>query len=234
MSKLELNRGPTRGCPPAAPPTHGGECTKKSLPIRSFPTSKKLSGSNLREFRHYVSQLKKQGKIPKGVDARVARPYFKRGGKTLAEIVNKNHQSLTPYVPPASTKKKLLPLNRPMSVRDFPIHKHSVAEALKYFEEHADELNAMKKPEERFAIEIDKTRSLAVFENIEVLVNEYLESEGIKALFHKRQKSKEVFNKLKIVRWNQGVNEWNSGHRKRQQLSKAQRSAQFRRKKNER
>lgn len=68
---------------------------------RTNPTS-----SELRLFRSAVSQLKKQGIIKASVDARSARPYFVRGGKTLAEVVNKNRSKLT--VPKSVTLPKTL------------------------------------------------------------------------------------------------------------------------------
>jgi hypothetical protein len=51
---------------------------------------RQITGSELRQFRHAVSVLKKQGLIPgKTVNARSVRPFQKRGGKSLESYVRK-------------------------------------------------------------------------------------------------------------------------------------------------
>lgn len=178
----------------------------KTSPIQKFSSRKSPSASELKEFRNYVAQLKRKGLVPGKTSARVARPAFVRGGKTLAEIVNANRNKLTPYQPIAKSTKA--PLRKPLSVRSLP-HKHkSLAGALKDLEENSRTLDKLKKPGELWGFEIGGTSSLRIFSDIRLVLDYLGESAGIQQVYHKRQKSQEVFNSLKLVRWNRSATEW--------------------------
>ena len=57
--------------------------------------AKQLSGSELRKFRSDVTTLKRAGLIPgKAINARSARPFQKRGRKTLRELVRKHSKTI--------------------------------------------------------------------------------------------------------------------------------------------
>jgi hypothetical protein len=192
--------------------------------IRSFPTSKKLSGSNLREFRYYVSQLKKQGVI-KGVDARSARPYFKRGGRTLADYVNRNHRRLTPYTGPGGlgipTKAERL-AQGPLEIRDFASG-NSLARLFRDIERDDDlaaRIDAMKRDDELWAFRIEGTDSHHVYGDIRLLINEtfrygkQIGPYGSQDVFHSREKSEDLIGKLQLIRWNKGPSAWDRQRRK--------------------
>lgn len=176
--------------------------SRSSIP--KFSSRKPLSQSELREFRSYVAQLKRKGLIPGKTSVSSARPAFVRGGKTLAEIVNANRDKLTPYQPPV----KKAPLGKPLSVRSLPHSHKSLARVLKDLEENERAIDALKKPDELWGFQIGGTDSLRLFSDIRLVLDYLGESAGIQQLYHKRQKSQEVFNSLKIVRWNKSATEW--------------------------
>ena len=192
-----------------------------------YSSKRPLSATDLKEFRSHVARLKKQGVIPSNVDARSARPYFVRGGKTLAEYVNKD---LNPPAP----KPKLATARQPITVRNLPNTKHrSLAGLLKDMEEHADEINALKKPDEFFGFRIAGTDSIAPYRTIKLLIDELKESAGIQYLFNRRSRSaKEVFDTLQIIRWNQPPGQWYRQRKVRGLTPSAlKRQAKYRRKK---
>ena len=200
--------------------------------IRKFRSSQNLTASELREFRNYVSQLKKQGVISSKTSAASARPYFLRssgpkGGKnTLAEIVNKNHAKLTKYQPP----QKLLPSSKPISVRDFPHSHNSLANILNDLEKNYKAIDALKKPDERFAFQIHGTDSLRPFRDIRLLTEFLKESESIQQVFRKRGESRDIFNSLKIIRWKGTITGWaEHRHVRRKKPSSKGRQAKYRR-----
>lgn len=191
---------------------------------RKYTSHGKLSSAELKEFRAKVAALKKAGKLPASrskTNPRTARPSMKRGGKTLAEIVNKTR---LPKKPP------LAPLGKALSIRDFPTKHKSLAGVLKDLEEHGDEINALKRPDENFAFQIDGIRSYAVFGSIQQFARSLAESAGIQQVLKKRQDSQELYNSLKIVRWNKTAKEWKPKAQKRKS-SHAARQAKSRRKK---
>jgi hypothetical protein len=192
--------------------------------IRSFPTKKSLSGSNLREFRSYVSQLKKQGVIPKSVDARSARPYFKRGGKTLAEIVNRNHAKLTPHptLSPGVTPAKTKLADGPLAIRDFATNQKGLATLFRDMEKDdalAARVDAMKRDDEMWGFRIEGTDSMHIFADIRLLIDEAFKygkrigPYGTEDIFHKRSKSVDLLDKLVLVRWNKGPSAWDAQRR---------------------
>lgn len=204
---------------------------------KRFSSKKPLTPSELKQFRASVSSLKKQGLIPKSVDARTARPYFVRGGKTLAEIVNKYNEPKPSAKP--SDSPRLAPLKRPISLRDLPGNKRkSLASLFRDIENDPSleaKINALKKPDEFFTFEIEGTRSIYPYRDIGLLLERF-KYEGKQAAFdiyHKRQKSIDLFSKLKIVRWNDTATEWRAGAVKRtaRKQAAAKRQAQHRRKK---
>lgn len=182
------------------------------MAIEKF-SSKTLSGSELKRFRHAVSELKKQGLIKRSIAAGSARPYFLSEGKTLREIVNKHASSLQP-LKSAPKKPPLAPLSKPISVREFP-HKHkSLAGVFSDLKKNSAEINKLKKPDEKFGFQIDGIRSYAIYSDIEDLIERLEDSGGIQQVLKKRQDSQELFSKLKIVRWNQSAKLWKPGPQK--------------------
>ena len=190
--------------------------------IRSFPTSKKLSGSNLREFRHYVSQLKKQGVLPAKVKTGSARPYFKFNGRALGDIVNKNHKKLTPYSDVSrETKSRLAPLGKPMSFREIGLHGKTLADVLNELDFHGDDYEHLKRPGEKWAFQVstgDQTiKSYHAYSSLSTFAQTMKDSGGIQQVLARRQKSQELYKNLFLVRWNKSDKEWKS---KPQKLSK--------------
>lgn len=177
------------------------------MAVSKFPSKfgKRLNASELKQFRAYVSQLKKKGLIKKGIAARSARPVMISNGKTLQEIVNKNLASIPPKQPATS----LLPLKSPYKLQSVPgVTNKSLAGIFNEIEKHpklAAKINALKKPGERFAFQIDGMPSLHAYVDIEQLIEDAFKYEDSKAgfsIYSKRQKSRVLGDKLKIVRWN--------------------------------
>jgi hypothetical protein len=204
--------------------------------IRNFPSSKKLSGSNLREFRNYVSQLKKQGVLPAKVKTGSARPYFKIQGRTLANYVNKNHRRLTPYAPPS----KPTLTQGPLFIRDFATDQKSLAVLFRDIEhnrELAAQIDAKKRPGERWAMRIDGTDSLNIYADIELMIDDLFkygpngQPYGSHDIYHDRAKSRKLLPKLQLIRWNKGIGEWSKTRKfPKHKSSHAGRQAKRRRK----
>lgn len=168
----------------------------------------RLSASELKEFRSEVSRLKKSGLIKKTVNARQARPYQLSNGKTLREIVNANTE-----LGPSK-----------FYVRDLPIERKSLSAVFNDIEKDpalAARINAMKKPSEKFAFEIDGTRSRQLFDDIQDVIDLAFKyghfdggvggqpgPHGSKDVFHNRRKSIALYNSLKLVRWDKGKRAW--------------------------
>ena len=224
---------------------HTGRCEWLQTLKKSdhFPPPKNYAGSNLREFRHYVSQLKKQGKIPKGVDARSARPYFKRGGKTLASIVNSNHKNLTPYTGPGGlgvpTKAERL-AQGPLEIRDFATNQTNLARLFRDIErddELAAKIDAMKREDESWAFRIEGTDSWHVFASIRLLIDDAFRYAnrvgpyGHRDIFHDRGRSSELFGKLQLIRWRSGPSAWGEQRRARGKRIKSHAARQARNRK---
>lgn len=165
-----------------------------SAPRSPHYTNKgKLTSAELRAFRSRVSELKKQGLIRQGLSARSARPYMVSRGKTLAEIVNKS------YEPP---KPKLLRAKSPISIVDIDKerpelkrHFKTLSSQLRYLENHADEIDSLKKPDEYFTFRIHGTDSRTPYKSIEQLLQEFQKYRGIKG--------QEILGSLQIIRWNE-------------------------------
>jgi hypothetical protein len=202
--------------------------------IPHYTPKQKLTAKELKVFRSYVSQLKKQGLIS-GVDARSARPLMLRatgpkgGKKSLAEIINKNHKLLSrpEYL---STK--------PIRIRDFAGKQTNLAQLFKEIERDpslAAKIDAKKAKGERWAFKIEGTDSMRVYGNIQVLIDDAFRYEGLKPygsgdVFVNRRKSKELFGELKLIRWNKTVTEWQAQrHVKKHKPSHAHRQAKNRR-----
>lgn len=183
-------------------PPHLTECKLADF-IRKFSSKKTPNKVELAEFRNYVSQLKKQGKIPAGlkrgskpVNAATARPRDLRGGKTLAEIVNANKASLKPF----TSKRKLTP-ELPFNLIDLPLEHSDLAGILRELEDDPKKFNYLIEPGDRFAFEIEGTGGLHFYSDLGVMANELLDSDGIQNLFDKRADSQHLLRSLKIVRW---------------------------------
>lgn len=208
-----------------------------------FSSKKPLSPSQLKEFRSAVASLKRQGLLKGSVDARSARPYFVRGGKTLAEQVNKNLDKIQPVNRSTKTvgrtsraklqpkAPELKPLNTPISVRDYPLNARGLASTIKGLDENFAEINKLKRPREKFGFEIDGIRSYAIFYDIRDLAEYLSESAGIQMVLKRRQQSAELFSKLKLVRWNRTAKEWKPGPQK---LTKTQAERRKKRRKQKR
>lgn len=180
----------------------GCELTKEKFPSKF---GKRLNAVELKQFRSYVSQLKKKGLIKKGISARSARPVMISNGKTLQEIVNKSLKTIPPIQPTA----RLLPLKTPYTLRNVPgIQNKSLAAIFNEIErnpELASQINAMKLPGERFAFQIDGMPSMHAYVDIEQLIEDafkYTDDRAGFSIYSKRQKSRVLGEKLKIVRWN--------------------------------
>lgn len=183
------------------------------MAIRSFPSSKKLSGSNLREFRNYVSQLKKQGVLPAKVKTGTVRPYNKVGGRTLADWVNRNHRQLVEFKP---TEKSTL-ASGPLSIRDFKTNQKDLAVLFRDIERDrslAAKIDVKKRPEERWAFRVDGTDSMNIYANIELLIDDAFKYAKINGpynspdVFHDSKKAKALLPKLQLIRWKSGIGEW--------------------------
>jgi hypothetical protein len=171
-----------------------------------FGARETLSGERLQEFRNYVAQLKRQKLITRKGPASSARPYFiqkgpRGGSKTLRDIVNENLDKVTPAT-------KLLPLGEPVSIRSLPTKAKGLASLLKDIEKNYKEIDALKKPKEVFAFQINGMRSYATFGDIRLLVEYLGESAGIQQVLHKHRQSSSIFKALKIARWNKSAKAW--------------------------
>jgi hypothetical protein len=193
--------------------------------IRSFPSSKKLSGSNLREFRSYVSQLKKQGVLPAKLKTGTVRPYNKVGGRTLADWVNQNHRRLTEVKSSPKTNPKLHSENKPtlaqapFHIRDFATNQKDLAVLFRDIErdrELSARIDAKKRPDERWAMRIDGTDSLNIYASIDLMIDDLFKYSGhglsgpygTRDIFHDKKKAQALLPKLQLIRWNRGIGEW--------------------------
>lgn len=163
--------------------------------IRKFSSKKNPSKLELVEFRNYVAQLKKQGKITSKVSARNARPANVSGGKTFAEIVNSNRDDLKPYV-----SKFKLPKQTPFNVRDIPgLEGLTLAQSLKELEDNPQKYDRLIEPGDRVAVEIDGTGSRVFYSDVSALAEElrhykpFTEQNGAK------------FNRVQIIRFPKGA-----------------------------
>ena len=205
--------------------------------ITHYTPKQVLNAKELRRFRSFVSQLKKQ-KLVSGVDARSARPGMirplgpKGGRKSLAEIVNKNHKLLT------SPSK--LP-SKPIFIRDFSTGTTNLATLFREIERDpslAAKIDAKKRKGERWGFQIDGTDSIAIFADIQLLIDDAFRYErnqnpyGSPDVFHKRSKSANLFRKLKLVRWSKTATKWGQQrHVKKRKASHSHRQAKKRRRK---
>lgn len=204
------------------------------MKIPHYSTHKSLSPAELKKFRSFVAQLKKQGVIPAKIDARIARPNFVRsigprgGKKSLAEVVWSNRAKLQPI----PVHPKLTPPGKPgLLVRDFPHSHKSLASVIKDLETNAKEIDKLKKPGDKFAFQIGGTDSLIIYSDIARIARYLSESAGIQQLFTKHQKSQEIYNSLKIIRWNKSATEWVRQRQVKSNKKHAGRTAKNRRKK---
>lgn len=103
------------------------------------------------------------------------------------------------------------------SIRDLKLKGRSLAAAFNEIErspELAREINAALKPGEKFAFSIDGTRSRQIFPDIEALIDEqfkYLSVDGpwgSPDIYHNRSKSRRLFDKIEIIRWNKSQAKW--------------------------
>ena len=190
------------------------------MAIRNFPSSKSLSGSNLREFRNYVSQLKKQGVLPASTKTGSVRPYFKvKGtGNTYAEVVNRNHRKLVEFKP---TEKSTL-AHGPLSIRDFKTNQKDLAILFRDIERDrslAAKIDAKKRPEERWAFRIEGTDSMNIYASIELLIDDAFKYAKINGpygspdIFHDPKKARALLPKLQLIRWNKGIGEWSKSRK---------------------
>lgn len=188
--------------------------------IRAFGAKSNPSPERLKEFRSYVRQLKRQGILTGKIDPKVARPNFVRGGRNLADIVNRHRAKLKPVTPakptpPAAPKKtaakagKLLPARTPISFRDLPIEARSLGQAIHELSQNSKAFDKLKRKDEKFAFQIDGIHSVAVFPDMERLTNYLGNSDGIQYVLQKHQKDAQfIFDSIKLVRWNGSNREW--------------------------
>ncbi len=179
-----------------------------SKPTR-YSARKTLTASELKTFRSHVAQLKREGIITAKVDARSARPYFIRGGDSLAVQVNrglkelserKQALSIVPHLP------KPLLLNHPISFRKLPHSTRSLAKTMRDIETNYKELNKLKRPGEKFVFKVLGVNSYAPYTDIRLLAQELGESEGIQELFRKHGAS--IYDSIELMRWNKTATRW--------------------------
>ena len=149
----------------------------------------------------------------KGDETAHPRRYKKDKQKLEASIRNNSNaikarqtKSLpsAPKPPLKLTKRKLLPFNKPISIRDFDYQGKSLTAIFNEIEKDPAKFDALKLPEERWAFQIEGTDSLKTWPDIESLIEHvfkrpYGNNGGI---YNKRQKSVSLGKKLKIIRWN--------------------------------
>jgi hypothetical protein len=205
--------------------------------IPSFSASKSLSGQSLTEFRNYVAQAKKLGLVPASTDARTARPYYIRGGKTLAETLNKNKSKLKPFTPAQKGRPKLLPPDKPILIRDLPLKAKSLAAAIKELESDPSKFDSMKKPGEKFAFQVgpEGYGSAQVFSDIELMTDYLRHYDGVgdreaNNVFNRPSKSRRLFPTFKLIRWTQSNAKWKEEREKRVHKARTQRPRRKRRK----
>lgn len=197
------------------------------MAIRSFPSSKKLSGSNLREFRSYVKQLKEQGVLPARVKTGTVRPYNKVNGRTLADYVNRSHRRLTEVSSSPKTNPKLHKpalAKAPFHIRDFATNQKDLAVLFRDIErdrELSAKIDAKKLPGERWAFRVDGTDSLNIYASIDLMIDDVFKYSdhglsgpyGTRDIFHDSKKAKALLPKLQLIRWNRGIGEWTKTRR---------------------
>lgn len=202
----------------------------------SSTARKKLTSTELREFRSKISTLKKQGLIKPSLDARSARPFFISRGKTLAEIVNKESSrlsKLTESVPAATKAQKdlgdlnLLPLNRAVSVRDFPVPAKTLPKFLNEISTRSPELGKLKRKGERFAFSIDGNRSYQLYDDLDDLAEALEKYESF--MTATPSDNRKLYDVLKIVRWNKTRKEWKPAKQKLSKTKLAEKRKQDRR-----
>ncbi len=177
--------------------------------------------------------------------AKISKPLRDAFGRFLAKQKRDSKGRFVPreVKPPPVRKAKLAPINRPVSIKEFP-HKKTVAATLKAISEQPESFNAMLKKGDRWGFVIQDTNSIRTFPNIQILVA-YLgkyDGNGM-PYFDNKRKSPKLLRKyhrdlgtLKLVRWPKGAKE--SEYRenrkvkgKRVKMEKAKRAAEKRRKK---
>jgi DNA primase len=163
--------------------------------IRKFSSKKNLKPLELKEFRNYVSQLKKQGKIKGSIDARTARPARLSGGKTLAEIVNANRPSLKQFTPAFK-----LPKQTPYKLLDLPgLKGKTLHEVLHEIAENPQRYDSALEPGDRIAMEIEGSGTLNFYSDLSTMAEEF---EHYKTFTESDAgEQKELLASLKIVRW---------------------------------
>lgn len=204
------------------------------MAIRSFPSSKKLSGSNLREFRNYVKQLKQQGVLPASVKTGTVRPYNKVKGRALADYVNRNHRRLVEFKP---TEKPTL-ASGPVSIRDFKTNQKDLAILFRDIERDrslADKIDTKKRPDERWAFRIDGTDSMNIYSSIDLLIDDAFKYAKINGpynspdVFHDPKKARALLPKLQLIRWKTGIGEWSRQRKFPKQKKKSRAGSQAKR-----
>ena len=165
------------------------------LPIRKFSSRKNPSKNELAEFRNYVSQLKKSGKITSKVSARNARPANVSGGKTFAEIVNANRDSLVPFVP-----KFRLPKQTPYSLTDLPgLQSRTLPDILHEIANNPKKFDGLIDPNDRIAAEIEGTGTLSFYRTLSLMADEWEYGSSFQDL--SAPEARGLLSSIKVVRW---------------------------------
>lgn len=208
------------------------------MSIRKFSSRKTPTPNELAEFRHYVSQLKKQGKIPdslrkgaKAVDARTARPRDLRGGKTLAEIVNAARPNLTPFV----SKKKLIP-EAPYRLIDMPLEHSDLATVLRELEDDPKKFDYLLEPGDRWVVRIYGTDSLRFYKNLGDWAFRMNDSSQVEQLFSKHGEAKDLLDHVQISRWparSKNINAYRAQRKVHKRKKQEPRDAKAKKKKNQ-
>lgn len=211
---------------------------KKPRPNSAFPkfSRKTSSPQELKLFRSALAQLKKRGVIDVKIDARSARPYFVRGGKTLAELVNKNSASvqaskLPPSVKPLltlykrsapksvtkqapKTPAKLLPANRPIKFRKLPGQsKNNLVDTLSDLESNPQRFNQLKRDDEYFGARLYGSDTYKVFRTVQEL-ERYMERYQFEGT------PEDIIQEISLIRWTGTQASW---QRERRGLSPEER-----------
>jgi hypothetical protein len=164
-------------------------------PIRKFSSRKNPSKNELAEFRNYVAQLKRTGKITSKVSARNARPANISGGKTFAEIVNVNREALKPFVP-----KFRLPKQTPFLLTDLPgLKATTFSGVLEEIAADPKKYDALIDPNDRIAAVIEGTGTTIFYRTLSELAEEWEYGHSFQDLT--APEARGLLKTIKVVRW---------------------------------
>lgn len=118
----------------------------------------------------------------------------------VSEHVVKSYED--PFVSRVGPHPKLLPANRPVSVRDLPLKGKTLAAFLNDAAKHPEDIDRLKRDDEYWGFEIDGTRSMELYPDFAMLIDRFRDSGSGPGedVFHKRAKSQNLYKGFKLVR----------------------------------